>query len=66
MPLYKYKSFAEAEQHLKKLQARDPLQRLSDLQDLVYALKPPGKVQHGVMKFTSWGEAEHHRLQTTG
>lgn len=66
MPIYKYKSFAEAEQHLKKLQSQDPLRRLSDLQDLLYALKPPGKVQRGLFKFKTLEEADEHRRKTTG
>ncbi|NUM79147.1 hypothetical protein HUU40_32720 [candidate division KSB1 bacterium] len=66
MPIYKYKSFAEAEQHLKELQSRDPLRRLSDLQDLFYALKPPGKVQRGLFKFKTLEEADEHRRRTTG
>jgi hypothetical protein len=66
MPIYKYKSFEEAEQHLKKPQPEDPLQRLSDLQDLVYILKPPGKIQRGIFKFKTMEEADQHRRMTSG
>jgi hypothetical protein len=66
MPIYKYKTLEEAEQHLKKLQSKDPLQRLSDLQDLIYALKPPGKIQRGLFKFKTLEEANQHRRMTTG
>jgi hypothetical protein len=66
MPVYKYKSLQEAERHLRKLQSQDPLQRLSDLQDLVFTLKPPGKIQRGIFKFKTLEEAARHRQITTG
>lgn len=66
MPLYKYKSLEEAEQHLRQLQSKDPLQRLSDLQDLVYTLRPPRKIQRGIFKFRTLEEANQHRKATTG
>ncbi len=66
MPVYKYKSFTEAELHLKKLQSRDPLRRLSDLQDLLYALKPAGKIQRGIFKFKTLEAADEHRRKTSG
>lgn len=66
MPLYKYKSLEEAEQHLRQLQSKDPLQRLSDLQDLVYTLRPPRKIQRGIFKFRTLEEANQHRQATTG
>lgn len=61
MPIYKYRSLEEAEKHLKKLQPSDPLQLLSDLQDLVFTLKPPRKIQRGIFKFKTLEEANKHR-----
>ncbi len=61
MPIYKYRSLEEAEEHLKKLQPKDPLQLLSDLQDMVFALKPPKKIRHGIFKFRTLEEANKHR-----
>ena len=63
MPVYKYRSLEEAEAHLKELQSADPLQRLSDVMDLVFALKPPRKIPRGVFKFKSLEEANEHRRQ---
>jgi len=61
MPVYKYRSLEEAEEHLKKLQPKDPLELLSQLQDLVFALKPPRKIQRGIFKFRTLEEANEHR-----
>lgn len=66
MPLYKYKSLEDAEQHLKKLQSPDPLRRLSDLQNLVFVLQPPRKIQRGLFKFKTLEEANQHRINTMG
>ena len=63
MPLYKYRSLEEAENHLKKLQPKDPLELLSQLQDLVFTLKPPRKIQRGIFKFRTLEEANEHRKQ---
>lgn len=64
MPVYKYRSLEEAEAHMKKLMPQDPLQRVSDLQDLVYALRPPQPAQRGVFKFRSIEEANKQLEQT--
>jgi len=61
MPIYKYRSLEEAEEHLKKLQPKDPLQLLSDLQDMVFALKPPKKIKRGIFKFRTLEQANKHR-----
>ena len=61
MPIYKYRSLEEAEEHLKKLQPKDPLQLLSDLQDMVFALKPPKNIKRGIFKFRTLEEANKHR-----
>lgn len=66
MPVYKYKSLESAEKHLKELMPKDPLLRLSDIQDLVYTLKPPGTARRGVFKFRDLQEANEHRKQTIG
>lgn len=66
MPIYKYKSLEAAEQHLKKLQSQDPFQRLSDLQNLIFALQSPGKIQRGLFKFKTLEEADQHRRNTIG
>lgn len=61
MPIYKYRSLEEAEEHLKKLQPKDPLRLLSDLQDMVFALKPPKKIKCGIFKFRTLEQANKHR-----
>lgn len=66
MPVYKYKSLEEAEAHLKELMPKDPLQLLSDLQDMVYTLKPPGKAQRGLFRFKDFQQANKHKEKTTG
>jgi len=66
MPIYKYKSLEDAEQHLKKLQSQDPLRRLADLQNLAFALQPPRKIQRGLFKFKTLEEANQHRKETMG
>lgn len=66
MPIYKYRSLEEAEKHLKQLQPIDPLELLSNLQEMVFALKPPGKIQKGIFKFKTLEEANKHREETSG
>lgn len=66
MPVYKYRSLEEAEIHLRKLMPKDPLQLVSDLQDLVYTLTPPGHAQRGLFKFKDFEEANQHQERTTG
>jgi hypothetical protein len=66
MPVYKYKSLEAAEEHLKQLMPKDALTRVSDLQDLVYTLKPPGRARRGLFRFNDMQEANVHRENTTG
>ena len=61
MPVYKYKSFEEAEKHLQRLLPADPLLRLQRLQELVNFLKPPQKIHRGVFRFSTHAEANAHR-----
>ncbi|MFQ5640825.1 MAG: hypothetical protein ACE5IR_22835 [bacterium] len=61
MPVYKYKNFEEAEEHLKQLQSNDPLERLSKLEAIMTALKPRRKIQRGIFKFKTHEEANKHR-----
>ena len=61
MPVYKYKSFEEAEKHLQQLLPADPLVRLQRLQEMITVLKPPRKIQRGVFRFKSLTEANEHR-----
>lgn len=62
MPVYKYKSFQDAREHLKELQPPYPLRRLSNLQELLYALKPQKPCQRGIFKFKTLEEANKHRM----
>ncbi len=61
MPVYKYKSFEDAREHLLELQPSHPLERLSNLQALLYALKPQKTCQQGIFKFKTFAEANKHR-----
>ncbi len=61
MPVYKYRSFEEAEEHLKKLLPTDPLERLRQLERIIIVLKPPRKIQRGIFKFRTLEEANEHR-----
>ena len=63
MPVYKYKSFEQAEAHLKELLPADPLERLLRLQALLAPLLPPKKIQRGVFKFKTIEEANRHHSQ---
>lgn len=61
MPLYKYRSFQEAEEHLQKLLPADPLERLRSLEVILAALKPRKAIPRGVIKFKTLEEANRHR-----
>ena len=61
MPVYKYKTPEQAERHLKELQPKDPLERLSIQFDLLSVLKSPRKFQRGIFKFKCIEEANRHR-----
>lgn len=61
MPVYKYRTFQAAREHLKELQPKHPLAKLSNLQALLYALKPPKSCSKGVFKFKTLEEANRHR-----
>lgn len=64
MPVYKYKTFQEAQAHLSELQQDlSPIERLAILQNLRYAIKPQRPCQRGVFKFRTFEEAEKHRNQ---
>jgi hypothetical protein len=64
MPVYKYRTFEEAEEHLEQLLPTDPLQRLSKLGVLLKALIPSKKIQRGIFKFKTIKEANQHREST--
>lgn len=61
MPVYKYRSFEEAEDHLKQLLPSDPLERLKQLQEIITVLKTPRKIQRGIFKFKTLEAANEHR-----
>lgn len=61
MPVYKYRSFQAAREHLKELQSSHPLAKLSNLQALLYALRPPKPCAKGVFKFKTLEDANRHR-----
>ena len=61
MPIYKYRSFEEAEKHLHKLLPADPLLRLQRLQEITAVLSPPIEIPRGVFRFKSFAEANAHR-----
>ena len=65
MPLYKYRSFQEAEAHLQELLPADPLVRLKRLEKLLVGLKPRMPIQRGLFKFKTMEEANHHRRMAT-
>lgn len=61
MPIYKYRSFEEAEKHLHKLLPADPLVRLRRLQEITALLSPPKQIPRGIFRFKSLTEANAHR-----
>jgi hypothetical protein len=61
MPIYKYRSFEEAEKHLQQLLPADPLIRLLRLQEIVAPLNPPCKIARGIFRFRTLAEANEHR-----
>jgi hypothetical protein len=61
MPVYKYRSFKDAEAHLKKLLPADPMVRAAKLEALIKQLKPARPIQRGVFKFKTLEEASRHR-----
>lgn len=61
MPVYKYRSFEEASEHLKKLTPVDPFERLTKLEKIIKGLKPPKKIQRGIFKFKTLEQANKHR-----
>jgi hypothetical protein len=63
MPVYKYKSFEQAEAHLKELLPADPFKRLLRLQALLAPLLPERKIQRGIFKFKTIEEANRHLSQ---
>ena len=64
MPIYKYKTFEEAEAHLKELQPSDPLARLKRLERLLRTLLPRKPIQRGLFRFRTLEEANRHREET--
>ncbi len=66
MPLYKYRSFQEAEAHLEKLLPADPLERLKRLEKFLVGLRPRTSIQRGLFKFKTLEEANQHRRMTAG
>jgi hypothetical protein len=63
MPVYKYRSFKESEEHLKKLLPSDPLVRAAKLEEILKQLKPTRPIQRGVFKFKTLEEANRHRKE---
>lgn len=63
MPIYKYRSFEDAEEHLKKLLPADPLVRAAKLEELIKQLKPSRPIERGVFKFRTLEEANRHRKE---
>lgn len=61
MPIYKYRSFEEAEKHLGQLLPSDPLQKFSRLQLLLRGLMPTTEIQRGIFKFKTIEDANRHR-----
>lgn len=61
MPVYKYRSFQEAEEHLNTLLSDDPLERVRRLESMLKLIRPPKKIQRGIFKFKTLEEANLHR-----
>lgn len=61
MPVFKYKTHEEAEQHLDELLPSNPLKRLARLHEINDAIRPPSKIEKGVFYFKTIQEANEHR-----
>ena len=65
MPLFKYKSLEEANAQLQNLLPQSPVKRMKRIEALIQAFNPPKKIERGVIKFSSFDEANKHRERTS-